>query len=613
MKKYIVFLVLFLTNFFLISNVKALTGVSVSTTDLENIYTTMENYKNNLLESSYVDKVNDAISSFEITDDDYYIIFTKANNSNRHDDLYCYKWSKTSNARAFVYAERNKAWNSDYSYLSLTVSKMEENTEDVKLYDYYYINNSLSITSTSQTKKLYVGSISLFQGKVSSSLFTPTSDLRYQAKIISTNADIYFTNNQNYFPVNTSDEYNKYTYYDTISVCDSELCYLTNDNSPVINADGSLNIEPPAPEINIETIEKGYTDETKKEKIFEKIKINFSIFNTDKYLYFYSTSPGKNKTWIDITENNFEYTGYSNGTLYIAVIDKAKYVESAENGQELVFDYITTATYIFAGLAELIPDLEFSTDIPDSCYLTIGGNREIICKRLTVKTKNYNDFNKYRFEYSNDKTNFLTLYANEYVNVYNENTAVVFKLYDAKKDEYIKTITYNLTGISKNMASIGPYVNLIGKYIEKEYYYEISAYFYNYDSSLYNYYYSTDRENWKEIDSVSLSIASGSGSSAVYFRKFNIYENCTFYLKIEDKNGNYIRAITFTVELNKHIDKDLPVNKISSFLDTISEEIKTISDLIKYFYNGLNSIIKDFLVAIFTLIIICSIIILARK
>ena len=179
-------------------------------------------------------------------------------------------------------------------------------------------------------------------------------------------------------------------------VDDGELCYSIKKGDILFDKDLTPSwVTPKIPEITFKEVEKGYEDETKTKLLFHKIGINFSIYNTEKYIYFYRTSLQNDKTWNSISNNDFEYTAFSDQTLYVAIIDRQKYEESAENGQELVFDYIATATYTFDKLSSTIPELSFNANIPDSCYMTINGKKETVCKNLNIKISNYNDLNNF--------------------------------------------------------------------------------------------------------------------------------------------------------------------------------------------------------------------------
>ena len=164
-----------------------------------------------------------------------------------------------------------------------------------------------------------------------------------------------------------------------------------------------------------------------------------------------------------------------------------------------------------------------------------------------------------------------------------------------------------MAGISQNISSIGPYVNLHGEYKEKEYYYEVTVYYYNYDSNLYNYYYSVDREKWTEINPIDLSIYSSNSTNKTYYNQYKVYQDCTFYLKIEDKNGNFVKAATLTID--SFGKNNTPKN--------ILQNIKSIFDGKTGIFNKVNeiyNIMRNSKIGIYIFVVISgSIIILLIK
>lgn len=597
MKKYLVFSVIFLTSFLLISNVKA------STTEITlNTAIDQEELLNNFFvtkEEIGIDETvfQNAINSFNIDTDKYDYIISYRKNSSTSIYLYCWKWEKTSTFKA----------EPSISFLDYTGNQ-----------NMYWFNFVVRFSSG----KSYELSYDIYNDKKGSSFnyisienniigfnYDSNKKLKYMRsvyRILETSIDLkmgtsalYDYNTNSYNPKRISN----------FMIDDGELCYSIKKGDILFDKDLTPSwVTPKIPEITFKEVEKGYEDETKTKLLFHKIGINFSIYDTDKYIYFYRTSLQNDKTWNSISNNDFEYTAFSDQTLYVAVIDRQKYEESAENGQELVFDYIATATYTFDKLSSTIPELSFNANTPDSCYMTINGKKETVCKNLNIKISNYNDLNKYLWEYSiGNSENFKPTYSDKFTLYLDDNVTIYFRLLDREKNEYIKYATYKMAGISQNISSIGPYVNLHGEYKEKEYYYEVTVYYYNYDSNLYNYYYSVDREKWTEINPIDLSIYSSNSTNKTYYNQYKVYQDCTFYLKIEDKNGNFVKAATLTID--SFGKNNTPKN--------ILQNIKSIFDGKTGIFNKVNeiySIIRNSKVGIYIFIVISgSIIILLIK
>lgn len=596
MKKYLVFSVIFLTSFLLISNVKAATTEITLNTAID-----QEELLNNFFvtkEEIGIDETvfQNAINSFNIDTDKYDYIISYRKNSSTSIYLCCWKWEKSSTFEA----------EPSISFLDYTGNQ-----------NMYWFNFVVSISSGKSYELYY----DIYNDKKGSSFnyisienniigfnYDSNKKLKYMRsvyRILETSIDLkmgtsalYDYNTNSYNPKRISN----------FMIDDGELCYSIKKGDILFDKDLTPSWIPKIPEITFKEVEKGYEDETKTKLLFHKIGINFSIYDTDKYIYFYRTSLQNDKTWNSISNNDFEYTAFSDQTLYVAVIDRQKYEESAENGQELVFDYIATATYTFDKLSSTIPELSFNANTPDSCYMTINGKKETVCKNLNIKISNYNDLNKYLWEYSiGNSENFKPTYSDKFTLYLDDNVTIYFRLLDREKNEYIKYATYKMAGISQNISSIGPYVNLHGEYKEKEYYYEVTVYYYNYDSNLYNYYYSVDREKWTEINPIDLSIYSSNSTNKTYYNQYKVYQDCTFYLKIEDKNGNFVKAATLTID--SFGKNNTPKN--------ILQNIKSIFDGKTGIFNKVNeiySIIRNSKVGIYIFIVISgSIIILLIK
>lgn len=554
MNKKILIPLIILTSFFFISNVKASSkSYNIKQSEFEKLFYDKSNLNDN--ENEYLKK---AYEYFNVDfENDYYIALLYRYSSKK--SVIIYKWSKNS-----TYIKP----------LSLGVSLCNNSYDSILL----YLNTNETNSFIEKYYSLTDGTIGSGSGMFhSKGLNLRGVSINQSLQILETNSAVLFTET-----AYNDSFYNPYKYLN-INNDDDDLCLKTFSNGDIIFNSNGINIQPPKPEITFKEIEKGYEDETKNKLLFHKISINFSVYDTEKYIYFYRTSLQNDKTWSSISNNNFQYTAFSDQTLYVAIIDRKKYEESVENGQELVFDYIVTSTYTFDKLSSTIPELSFNASIPDSCYMTLNGKKEIVCKNLNIKISNYNNLNKYLWEYSiGDSQNFKPTYSNNFTLYLDNNVTIYFRLLDREKNEYIKYLTYNTSGITTNLSSIGPYVNLHGEYKEKEYYYEMSIYYYNYNSNLYNYYYSVDREKWTEINPIDLSIYSSNSTNQTYYNQYKIYQDCTFYLKIEDKNGNFINGFSYQVDFTKKIEE---TDKQDNFLTKIFDSAKQKFPIFDQMYN----------------------------
>lgn len=322
-----------------------------------------------------------------------------------------------------------------------------------------------------------------------------------------------------------------------------------------------IDLGPKEPELDISLIEK--TDYS------ESIKINFNIWDTEKYIYQYKLTGME--VWEDITENDFEYISYSNNTIYIQMIDKT------------TNESILNATYTFSNITETIPDITFNESIPNSCKILKNGTNYIVCKEIKANFNNYYGINNYLWSYSADSENWTQIYNDKFIDIISENKAIYFKLYDRYTNETLKYMTYNITGIELIPSDLGQYITFNGKYENNNY--KLDIIFYNYNNELYNYYYSTDGENW-----IQLSLAEMSNYTSIYskYKSFNFYKDMTVYVKIEDKEANYINSATYQIKIPNvglfdTINNFKVDNKILNYFTNIYNQIRT-SDLGNYIF-----------------------------
>lgn len=371
----------------------------------------------------------------------------------------------------------------------------------------------------------------------------------------------YYETNYN-FNIYLNTENSIYTYskliYNDITYNPGDFLFNTLESNNLNNIKPQA---PTEPELDISVIEK--TD------YLENIKINFNIWDTEKYIYQYKLTGME--VWEDITENDFEYISYSNNTIYIQMIDKT------------TNESILNATYTFSNITETIPDITFNESIPNSCKILKNGTNYIVCKEIKANFNNYYGINNYLWSYSDDRENWTQIYNDKFIDLISENKAIYFKLYDRYTNETLKYMTYNITGIELIPSDLGQYITFNGKYENNNY--KLDIIFYNYDNELYNYYYSTDGENWTQ-----LSLAEMSNYASIYskYKSFNFYKDMTVYVKIEDKNANYINSATYqikipSIELFDALNNLKVDNKILNYFTNIYNQIRT-SDLGNYIF-----------------------------
>lgn len=612
MKKYLLLLVSLLTStIFFVNGVSAKTHINLGRVYidykvLENGIKTFNSYDGNI--ENMIQYKNNLFEYMNVQSDEDYIIFINVN----YKIIEGYKWKKNINFEkepGLYFGSYSNSIKNNQLRINFNAYVKDKNP----IINYFYI--PYETTSTGTAGQIYKKDNVYFIQKENnflSAYFDNNSNnyLAIKENVINKLFHYYESSLDLKFTID-KDLITKgfYDYgFDEVVITDEELkldLKTYKENDIMFKSNGQNTWENISPEISITTKEKKYTDD-KKELLYHSVNINFSIFNTEKYIYQYRTSFNNDQNWTTLQENNYIFKSLYNQTLYVRILQ-------ADNGE-----LITSATFTFTGITEdeeySLPELTYNVNVPKSCYMMIGSNKEIVCKNLDVKIKNYNNLGKYVWEYSTDnKATFIVSYSDDFTLYYDSNKTIYFRLRDVSSGEYIKYETITIAGITTDITSIGPYVTFTGEYQKGEFYYIITAYYYNFDDSLYNFYYSFDRTNWTNIPFDSLEPYSKDSSNKIYKNNFDIHEDCTLYIKIEDKNNNYINAFTFTVNLTKHIEDDTSINRVSEFIDSISDTAQKLSDLLQHFYDNLNKTIQDFLVAVFVIALLCSVVILVRK
>lgn len=142
--------------------------------------------------------------------------------------------------------------------------------------------------------------------------------------------------------------------------------YSIGDELPISIENGFNSLKPQGPKIDITSILKN--------ELGEKININFSEFDKEKYIYLYNFNnlPG-NENWHEITENDYEYSSILNGTLYIKSIDREQFLLNGDTTP------IVSSTYVFTDLLmyEDIIDTYKMSDYAEIEYRYYGTNPAI--------------------------------------------------------------------------------------------------------------------------------------------------------------------------------------------------------------------------------------------
>lgn len=151
--------------------------------------------------------------------------------------------------------------------------------------------------------------------------------------------------------------------YMTSDITIDDTIYSINDVTSINLKNGYNSLIKQGPKIDITSILKN--------ELGEKIKINFSEFDKEKYIYLYNfnNQPG-NENWHEITENDYEYSTLLNGTLYVKMIDREQFLLNGDTTP------VVSATYTFTDLLmyEDVIDTYNMSDYAEIEYRYYGNN-----------------------------------------------------------------------------------------------------------------------------------------------------------------------------------------------------------------------------------------------
>ena len=345
MKKIVIYLTILFSLFLGINSVNAKTETSQSSKylDLYSSFQDDEEHKN-------FDNFDKAFKEFYSTYKEtypYYVISFYDKGSYALTNIYLFK--ENPNLQMKVYYDGSffnyqmghylDTFSIDHLYVNWGMTTVQINAN--KTYEMYKTEFSKitfygAISSGLQNQYGYVDWVQNFASLSGSKYYSTKNNIIYY----DSNFDITLADNHKYKSNRTNYDVYVDNYY-----------YQSGDIVPSYK---SL-IQPNTPKIKMSLIEK--------QEDFTKVNINFSEFDREKYIYLYNfnNQPGL-ENWHEIINNDYIYKAIINGTLYVQVIDKAKFNETKE------IETIVSATYTFS-------DLLINEDIID--ISTISNNSEI--------------------------------------------------------------------------------------------------------------------------------------------------------------------------------------------------------------------------------------------
>ena len=142
---------------------------------------------------------------------------------------------------------------------------------------------------------------------------------------------------------------------------------------------------------------------------------------------------------------------------------------------------------------------------------------------------------------------------------------------------------------------------------------DVYSLFVNYDPTNYNYYFNTSADKNSFVD-ITNKIVCNSNTGCRYITSFD-YSGFV-YIRIEDKQGNYINTFTYTVNYDHYLEKKNVndyMNDVPKFMESMKGYISKFTDVLNYFFTSLNSTIKYAIITLFIVLIATCLIRMGKK
>ena len=597
MKKYLIFLIIFLTSFFFVGNVKGATHYNVKASYTRTSYANSFNSNFNF---NFKDLIIDITN---LTDDEItekYPIYVGSGNEsntyasqlisarnyaktfiNEHTDVTDYFLITSGYGSTDLLIYLGFYNSNDNAYLTSAFFSTSSQYFDLGFFStdtikYYgrYIYNKISDPYTDSPFQISSLSLFYYSSKNISKIYNKPIFIDISIPIIY-NCDIDYK---------TSSSNNR-LYYD-VSFEDEELCY-TLQTGDVFYKNGEFPFAKLDPSFGDIELIKNYTGND-----IYSIQMKLPINNYDSnYIYQYKKST--DTEWADFSDyyvasdNSFEDVFYDNGSFYYRILDQENNV-------------ISTSNLTITSIVKSSPYLTFNVSTPDFCNLDIADEKYITCKNLDIITHNLSENNAVGY-YSFDNENWTIFYSDTTLKIVNNGT-LYFKVVNINDNNNIlSTYTYLISGVDENITILDEYkIKFISNLASNKIYTNLSIIFYNVDQENRKYYISStdDLQTW--INVTSLLVDNDNYSKKYDLKLFN---NGTIGAKVEDNSGNILSYSTITITKIENSSSISFNNIIASFKTGIFESFTNVYSLIRN--NRLGN---------YTFIIItCSIIILLVK
>ena len=321
------------------------------------------------------------------------------------------------------------------------------------------------------------------------------------------------------------------------------------------------------------------------------LTIDYGVIDNNKYIYLYKKLDDSNWTTVNLINNSYiDVLINKNNSIIAQILDKSTY--------EVVKQSTMTITNIDYDLS-----IDFNTEyLKDDFGNIYQTNVDII----------FNSSNRDLFYYEYRKDNFIldnkefwSRLDDDKSNIVVQNRDNIYlyaRIIDKSNDETVYTTTYKITTvIDKPKISFKTFNNLSYKngknYITSV---TLTIDFGLIDNSKYVYQYKKLNDDyWTTLNLFNNNT------------DIEITQNDSYIARvIELDSGEVVTSASITIT---NIYEGSYLETTNDFISTISRYISSFFNLFSYFFNGLNPYIRNCVVALFTIIIMCAIIKNLRK
>lgn len=321
------------------------------------------------------------------------------------------------------------------------------------------------------------------------------------------------------------------------------------------------------------------------------LTIDYGVIDNNKYIYLYKKLDDSNWTTVNLINNSYiDVLINKNNSIIAQILDKSTY--------EVVKQSTMTITNIDYDLS-IDFNTEYLKDDFGNIYQTNvdiifnSSNRDLFY--YEYRTDNFIlDNNEFWSRLDDDKSNIVVQNR--------DNIYLYARIIDKSNDETVYTTTYKITTvIDKPKISLKTFNNLSYKngknYITSV---TLTIDFGLIDNSKYVYQYKKLNDDyWTTLNLFNNNT------------DIEITKNDSYIARvIELDSGEVVTSASITIT---NIYEGSYLETTNDFISTISRYISSFFNLFSYFFNGLNPYIRNCVVALFTIIIMCAIIKNLRK